>query len=124
MFLFVDENLQTDSATEEITRTPPRLRLFPPVREFVEMADRILAHLRVKGATPMETAVRQAAEQLEQNELGLRHLEIRQRQDLAMAPPLNESLNRDEYTRECWNIIRFYESVFGSAAGGGSSEPA
>lgn len=115
MYLFTDSIIE---AGQESGRTaslrPPCLRFFPPVREFVDLADLVLGKLLARGGTPSEQAVRDAAEQTERAEFRMLPLEIRQTNDLNMAPPLNESLSNDEYERECRRIIRFYESVFGT----------
>ena len=118
MYLFMDGGIETPMEDGRIESSrPPRLRFLPPVREFVDLADIVLAKMLERGGTPFEQAVQDAAEQTERTESRMLPLEIRQGNELKMAPPLNESLTNDEYNRECRRIIRFYESVFGVATG-------
>lgn len=113
MYLFTEA--LTENASDETIVRPPRLQFFPPVREFIDLASVVLGKLRTREGTPMELAVQDATEQMERNESRMLPLEIRQCGEWNMAPPLNESLSSDQYNRECWRIIRFYESIFGAA---------
>lgn len=95
---------------------PPVLCYHPPIREFVEIAVRALRSLRPVAGTPMEDAVRRAAVETDRRQDIMRILEIRQANDLhaRSTTPLNESSLDEQYIRECRDIIRFHESVFGS----------
>ena len=118
MYLFMDDGIETrtEHGRDESSHLP-RLRFLPPVREFVDLADLVLAKLRDRTAGPIEQAVQDAAEQTERAESRMLPLEIRQQNKCNMPPPLNESLSSDQYNQECRRIIRFYESVFGVATG-------
>lgn len=114
MYLFTDNVIETEPKNSRaVSFRAPCLSFFPPVREFVDLADLVLGKLLARDGTPMEQAVRDAAEQTRRTEFRMLPLEIRKANESNMAPPLNESLTHDEYERECRRIIRFYESVFG-----------
>ncbi|HBT77873.1 MAG TPA: hypothetical protein DEB39_13335 [Planctomycetaceae bacterium] len=95
----------------------PLLSYHPPVREFMELAARVLRTLEERRGTPKEEAVRKATEEMER-EQGVAHMLAIQRENGLydkISTPLNESRIDERYRNECRDLIRFYESVFGTA---------
>lgn len=113
---FTNEDLAHLSEDSSISREPPTLCYHPPIREFVEIAARVLRSLQSRKGTPMEDAVRKTVEEMDDEQSMMRALAIQRENKLhaKIATPLKESSLSERYVRECHDIIRSYESVFGS----------
>lgn len=94
----------------------PLLSYHPPIREFMELAARALRALEPGRGAPMEEAVRKATEEMEREQGVARMLAIQRENGLydKISTPLNEFQVDERYRNECHEIIRFYESVFGT----------
>ena len=114
---FTDEILEKDSTNPTRSNDPPILCYHPPIREFMQVAERALQRLENQAGTPMEEAIRRAAEEME-NEAGVAQMLAIQKENKLfdkISTPLSESTIDEHYRRECHDIIRFHESVFGSS---------
>lgn len=97
----------------------PTLLDHPPVREFMQMSDRVLRSLATDGKASAEERVQRAVATMDGEEtlLGMCAIKDRNIPDRELSTPLSEARISDEYIRQCHDIIRFYESVFGPAGG-------
>ena len=110
-WFFTDDPLSTGSTDGSV----PLLCYHPPIREFMELADRALRILEPPRGIPMEKAVTQAAAEMENDHTVAAMLAIRQQNGLQDKTSLNLSPIDDRTLREYHDLIRFYESVFGTA---------
>jgi len=118
-WFFTDETIRTVSEAQDGPKAAarPLLCYRPPIREFLELADRVLRMLEPKGAAPEEAAVWKAVEAIENDRAIGQMLAIRRENGFhdKTAIPLNESRIDERYRRECYEIIRLYESIFPAA---------
>jgi hypothetical protein len=110
---FTDDTLVPDSTNTP--EKPPLLCYHPPIREFVELANRVLRMLQPTPRTPQEEAAQNAVTEMERTPSIVGKLAIRAESRLPDNVPLNHPPIDDRILREYHDLIRFYESVFGTA---------
>ncbi len=108
---------QDESEGPHTPRPIPSLRDHPPVREFMLMADRVLRAM--SGPVSDEQRIERTIATMDGEEalIGLYALRDPKIPDTEISTPLQEAKLHDRYLRECHDIIRFYESVFGPTGG-------
>ena len=120
-YYFQDQRIVIPGEPDEssLPEEPPRLCYHPPIQEFIALADRILMTLAQNKRLPMEQAMENASREMTEKESPLHLLAIQKKNNLhdKIATPITESSLSEPYARQCRDIIRFYESTFGSAPG-------
>lgn len=110
---------QADSDMEKKPCPVPTLLNHPPVQEFMVMADRVLRLMAGDGRTSEEKRIERTVATMDHEESLARMFAIRDTNipKRELSTPLDEARFNEQYIRECHDIIRFYESVFGPAGG-------
>lgn len=110
------------SGTRESQAGPdvPLLCYHHPIREFVELAERTMRVMAENANAGREESMVNAAVAMEQGHDIPQLLAIRKQNELhrKIAMPLKESQLSEQSIRQCREIIRFYESTFGTGARG------
>jgi hypothetical protein len=118
-YFFQDGIVRPKAGEPQDAGEVPRLCYHYPIREFVELADRILTRMAEKTRVSREEIIPHAAALTEGGNPIPLDLALRKQNELhrKIAAPLKESSLSEPIIRQYREVIRFYESTFGSSGG-------
>ena len=120
-YTFQEGSVRPEAGEPQVPGDVPFLCYHYPIREFVELANRVLALISERVRASQEEVITNAAMALEGGNPIPQDLAIRKQNELyrKIATPLKESNLSEPILRQYRDIIRLYESTFGSSGGSG-----
>jgi len=115
-YFFQEEPLLPEARESQVQTGVPLLCYHHPIREFVELADRTFTVMSESSRASREETIPDAAAVMTCGDNTLQLLALQKQNEFhrKIATPLKESSLSEPYLRQCRDIIRFYESTFGT----------